>query len=351
VNTEWSEEQIALRESVGRFLAERASLAWVRERWDAARKLDGPRDPVWRGLVELGLPSLLVPEALGGAGCGMIEMGAALETMGRFVHPGPLLSSAVGATSAALAFDAEDLVRQLARGDVIGTLALEEAPEARTRIEGGRICGAKTHVADAFDADFFVVTAGDVWLVERDATGVSIEREDGVDGTRVFATLRFDAAFGTRLGPHDALLPALDRVDVAHAADGLGAAQAALDAALGYARVRRQFGAPIGSFQAVAHLLVDMLHAVELGRGAIHHALWSLDTQEPAEAHRAALVAAGWAAESFVRVAASAIQVFGGIGFTWEHDAHLYYKRLLTLEQRSGGAAARWDALAEMILP
>jgi alkylation response protein AidB-like acyl-CoA dehydrogenase len=280
----------------------------------------------------------------------MIEMGAALEVLGRFVHPGPLLSSAVGATSAALALGAQDLARDLARGAVIGTLALDDAPNTRTRADGGRVRGAKRHVADAFDADFFVVAAGDVWLVERDAPGVSIEREDGVDGTRVFASVRFDGAPGTLLGSSAALPPALDRVDVALAADGLGAAQAALDAAVTYARERRQFGAPIGSFQAVAHLLVDMLHAVELGRGAIHYALWSLDTQEPAAAHRAALVAGGWAAESFVRVAASAIQVFGGIGFTWEHDAHLYYKRLLTLEQRAGGAAARWDALADAIL-
>ena len=298
------------------------------------------------------MPSLLVPEALGGAGCGMIEMGAALEELGRFVHPGPL-SSAVGATSAALAFDAKDLLRELARGAVIGTLALDEAPDARTRIENGRVFGAKQRVADAFDADFFLVSAGDacVWLVEADAPAVSIAREDGVDGTRVFASVRFEAAPGTQLGPVEALLPALDRVGVGLAADGLGAAQAALDAAVAYAKERRQFGAPIGSFQAVAHLLVDMLHTVELGRGAIHHALWALDTLEPAEAHRAVLVAAGWAAESFARVAASAIQVFGGIGFTWEHDAHLYYKRLLTLEQSFGGAAARWDALADAILP
>ena len=210
--------------------------------------------------------------------------------------------------------------------------------------------GAKRHVADAFDADFFVV-AGDAACGSSSATRPASRSSAKTASTarassRPCASMRAPA---TPLGPFAALPPAIDRLDVALAADGLGAAQAALDAAVAYAKERRQFGAPIGSFQAVAHLLVDMLHTVELGRGAIHHALWSLDAQSPAEAHRAALVAAGWAAESFARVAASAIQVFGGIGFTWEHDAHLYYKRLLTLEQRHGGAAARWDALAAAI--
>lgn len=327
-----------------RFLAWRAPRAWVRARWVAPRKIEGARGPVWLGFVELGLPGLLVPESIGGAGCGMVEMGAVLEELGRFAHAGPFLSSAVGATSAALALEAGELAGALASGDAIATLAAEAAVLA---VDGDRLTGAAPRVADAAVADWILVPAGDaVFQVERGTSGLATEPEATIDGTRSFAALRFDRTPARRLGPRAALAPVLDRLAAALAADGLGAAQAVLDVAVSYAKERRQFGAPIGSFQAVAHLLVDMLHTVELGRGAVHHALWALDAAPAADAHRAALVAKAWASESFAKVAADAIQVFGGVGFTWDHDAHLYYKRLLGLEQSAGGAAACYDALA-----
>jgi len=354
MQTEHAGEALALRESVGRFLAERAPLAWVRERWEHAAKIDGRDDPVWRGLVALGLPGLLVPPSQDGVGCGMVEMGAVLEEMGRFAHASPFLGSAVGATAAALALDAGELAARLASGAAIATLALEEpgAPFAAwrspaARVERELVSGRKVRVADAPSVDVFLVTAGDaVYQVERDAAGLAIDPERSIDGSRSSATVCFDRTPARRLGPIAALAPALDRLFAALAADGLGAAQAALDAALAYARERRQFGVPIGTFQAVSHLLVDMLHAVELGRGAVHHALWALDAEPQGVAHRAALVAKAWASEAFPKVGADAIQVFGGIGFTWEHDAHLWYKRLLGLELSLGGASACHDELA-----
>jgi alkylation response protein AidB-like acyl-CoA dehydrogenase len=202
-------------------------------------------------------------------------------------------------------------------------------------------------VAGGLAADLLFVAAGDaLWAVDADAPGVERAREDSVDGSCIAARIRFDGAPARRLGPLERLAPVLDRVLAAEAAFGLGCAEASLELATSYARERRQFGAAIGSFQAVAHLLVDMLHAVELGRGLVHHALWSLDAEPSGEAHRAALAAKAWASEHFASVAAGAIQVFGGTGFTWENDVHLYYKRLLALELSWGGAAACWDALA-----
>jgi alkylation response protein AidB-like acyl-CoA dehydrogenase len=348
MQTEHAGETLVLRDAVRRHLAERAPLAWTRSRWEESRKIEGARDPVWRGLVDLGLAGLLVPEALGGAGLGMIEAGAVLEEMGRVAHPSPFLGSAIAATSAALVLGAEDLAGRFAAGDSIAALAFE-ASEAR--VAGGRLSGTAPRVSDAPVADVVLIVAGDaVFAVETDAAGVAIEAAPTIDGSRSFATLRLADTPARRLGPSAAIAPVMDRLRAALAADGLGAAQAALDAAVAYARERRQFGAPIGSFQAVAHLLVDMLHAVELARGAVHYALWSLDAAPAREAHRAALVAHAYACEALPQVGASAIQVFGGIGFTWEHDAHLWHKRLLGLEQSLGGAAASLDALARVDL-
>jgi alkylation response protein AidB-like acyl-CoA dehydrogenase len=153
----------------------------------------------------------------------------------------------------------------------------------------------------------------------------------------------------------------VDRVLTALVVDGLGAAEVALDMAVAYAKERTQFDRPIGSFQAVQHLCADMLVSLELGRAGAYYALWAADQasragsggheQSPAEAHRAATMAKAFAGDAFYRIGAGAIQVFGGIGFTWEHDVHLFYKRLLTLQQAHGTGTEHLEELADLILP
>src|SRR5262249_54127466 len=182
--------------------------------------------------------------------------------------------------------------------------------------------------------DVFVVTATD----DRGELGVfatstaAVEPTDTVDGSRLQGRARFAHAAAQRLDAGaDDVARALDRLGVAAVVDGVGAAARALELAVQYAHERVQFGKPIGSFQAVQHLCADMLRTVELGRAAGYYACWALDEASPDEAHRAATLARAFAADAFPALGATAIQVFGGIGFTWEHDIHLYYKRLLTL--------------------
>jgi alkylation response protein AidB-like acyl-CoA dehydrogenase len=158
---------------------------------------------------------------------------------------------------------------------------------------------------------------------------------------------------GRRLDRGDAtatLAETIDRLAVAGVVDGVGAASRAMELAVEYARERRQFDRPIGSFQAVQHLCADMLRAVELARAAAYYACWAADAAPARERHRAVTMARAFAADELYRVGASAIQVHGGIGFTWEHDVHLYYKRLLTLQHEGGGATDHLEELASLVL-
>jgi alkylation response protein AidB-like acyl-CoA dehydrogenase len=359
---EFSEEQEALRTTVRRFLAEQAPIQpYVRDLLGDPR---GTTDAVWKGLAQLGVTGLLVPEEHGGAGMGMVDMGVVLEELGRAAHPGPFLSSAVAATSALLLTgDGADLLPSLADGSLVATVALLEddgrdwRPVA-TRARDGALTGTKTFVPDAGAADVLLVSGSDeagvgLFAVEAGAAGVSVEPGESVDGTRSHATVTLDGAPARRLGNGNAtgiVGEVVDRMLVALVTDGVGAAQAALDLAVAYAGERVQFGRPIGSFQAVQHLCADMLQALELGRAGAYYALWACDAGDPAESHRAAVMAKAFSGDAFARVGASGIQVFGGVGFTWEHDVHLFYKRLLTLQEAYGDATDFLEELAGLVL-
>jgi alkylation response protein AidB-like acyl-CoA dehydrogenase len=363
-----SEAQELLRGNLRRLLEEVAPLAWVRERLGAA---GGGTDAVWRRLAQLGLPGLLVPEAEGGAGLGMLEMGVVLEEMGRLVHPGPFLVSALGATSLLLeACAPEQRARWLpglAAGERVATLALHEPgrgwrePEARARRRAGgwALTGEKAPVLDAAEADWLFVSARaaggalGLFAVEAGAPGVTLRALDSVDGTRKLSALTLRGAPALRVGAGDAeaaVAATCERVAIGLAADGLGAAARAHDLAVAYAKQRHQFGRAIGAFQAVQHLLVDMLLDVELGRAGVAYALWAADAAAAPERARAAAVAKAFASEAFPRVGEGAIQVFGGLGFTWEADVHLYYKRLLSAQALFGGASEHLALLAEHVL-
>jgi alkylation response protein AidB-like acyl-CoA dehydrogenase len=359
---EFSDEQEALRATVRRFLAEQAPIQpYVRDLLGDAR---GTTDAVWKGLAELGLTGLLVPERHGGSGMGMVDIGVVLEELGRAAHPGPFLSSAVAATSALVATDdGDDLLARLADGTATATVAFLEDDgrdwrRVSTRTRGDALTGTKTFVPDAEAADVLLVTARDgdtlaLFAVDAGASGLRVEPTPTVDGTRTHAVVVLDGAPARRVGAGDAtdaIAEVVDRVLVGLVVDGVGAAQAALDLAVAYAKERVQFDRPIGSFQAVQHLCADMLQALELGRAGGYYALWACDAAEPAERHRAALMAKAFAGDAFPKIGASAIQIFGGVGFTWEHDAHLFYKRLLTLQQAYGDATDFLEELAGLVL-
>jgi len=362
---EFSEEQEALRASVRRFLAEQAPIQpYVRDLYADHR---GTTDAVWKGLADLGATGLLVPEQHGGAGMGMVDAGVVVEELGRAVHPGPYTSTAVAAVSTLTATGSgADLLPSIAEGSLVAAVALLEGDgrdwrRVSTSYREGTLTGTKTFVPDAVAADVLLVSArgGDgngelgVFAVDAGAPGLEVELVPSVDGTRTQGTVRLASTPARQVSEGDAteaLAEVVDRVLVALVTDGVGAAQAALDLALAYARERIQFDRPIGSFQAVQHLCSDMLQALELGRAGAYYALWACDAAPPEERHRAAVMAKAFAADAFPRIGASAIQVFGGVGFTWEHDIHLFYKRLLTLQQAYGDASDALEELADLVL-
>ena len=307
MDLELSPDQQLLQESVRRFLAERAPLSWVRSMLDDDR---GTTDEVWAGLADLGVTSLL---ASGGT---MVDAGVVLEEMGRMAHPGPWLSSAVGAAT---------LLPDL--GDRVGTIATD-----------------LDLVADGCAAEVVLVVDGGV---ARAVTHFRATAVRTVDGTRKFA--RVEVVSPGEVVEGDVEL-ALDRVVAGAVMDGVGAAARCLELAVEYAKERRQFGQPIGTFQAVQHLCAGMLQSIELARAGAWYALWACDEADPRERRRAVAMAKAFASEALPRVAADAIQVHGGVGFTWESDVHLFYKRLLTLQQWHGGSAKHLEALASIVV-
>jgi alkylation response protein AidB-like acyl-CoA dehydrogenase len=330
MNLELTDEQVALRDSVRRYLAEKASLTThVRPMLDDPR---GTTDEVWRGLVDLGATGVLVSQEFGGAGMTMVEAGIVAEELGAALYPGPWLSTAVAATRALArtGVDAAALLTGIANGSLIATVGPLNG-ELPTVVDG-LLRGELTALPDAAAADVILVLA-----VDRDSTGlyavdagvVEVTERQHVDPTRKQFDVRLDGVPAQRLGCASADDTALaDDVLIAYAADALGAATAVMNLAIDYAKVRRQFDQQIGSFQAVQHLCVDMYETVELARSGVLHALWAADAADASERHLAALRAKAFAAR-LASVADTAIQVFGGIGYTWEHDAHLYLKRLL----------------------
>ena len=369
---DFSPDQEMLRDSLRRFLVDRAPISThVRAEYEGDGV--GRDDPVWRGLADLGVLGLLVPEEHGGAGGGMVDAAVALEELGRAVSPVPFTTSAVGAVSLILLAGAEPehafLLPGLADGTTIGALALyepdsryswsEPATTARRTGDGWRIDGTKVHVADGARSSLLLVTARDdqgevgVFAVQTESPGVVVEATATVDGSRKVARATLSDADGRRLGAgdaRDAVTRTLDRLAAAYVVDGVGAAARALELAVEYAKERVQFDQPIGAFQAVQHLCSDMLRTVELGRAAGYYACWAADDAPAEEAHRAATLAAAFATEAFAQLGGTAIQVFGGIGFTWEHDIHLFYKRLLTLSVALGTSDDHLAELATLVI-
>jgi alkylation response protein AidB-like acyl-CoA dehydrogenase len=348
MNLELSDEQIALRDTVRSFLAERASIAaHVRPMLEDAT---GTTQTVWQGLAALGTTGLLVAPEYDGAGMTMVEAGIVLEELGAGLHPGPWHSTAVAATRALTRFSVDSsraapLFTGIANGSTIATVGPLSGlrPSAVERSDGIVLRGAVDNIWDVAAADVLLIMADEpdttgLFAVHLPGPGVEVTPQTGIDQTRKSFHVIFDDAPAQRLGTSstDSVAALVDDVVIAWAADALGAARAVLHLAVEYAKVRRQFGQPIGAFQAVQHLCVDMYETVELARSGVIHALWAADAADREQGHLAAIRAKAFAGR-LATVADTAIQVFGGIGYTWEHDAHLYLKRLLSWDAFLGG--------------
>jgi alkylation response protein AidB-like acyl-CoA dehydrogenase len=374
VNFAFSEEQDQLREAVRRFLETKSPSTEVRRLMDTTEGYD---PAVWAQMAqELGLQSLHIPEEFGGQGFTFVELGIVLEEMGRVLLCAPYFSTVVLAADAIMNAGTDDqkgkLLPGIASGETIATLAFTE-PNGKWDASGIEMVakgsgdsytldGTKMFVLDGHTADLVVVaarlegTSGEdgisFFAVDGDAAGLTRTPLSTMDQTRKQAKLEFSGVPATPIGAPGQAWPALaktlDQAAVAIANESIGGAQKVLDMSVEYAKVRVQFGRPIGSFQAIKHKCADMLLEVESGKSAAYYAAWAA-AEDNEELPIAAALAKAYVSDAYFHAASENIQIHGGIGFTWEHDAHLYFKRAKSSEILLGDATYHRELLAQRI--
>jgi len=369
MNFAFSEEQEELRSALRRFLQEKSPETEVRRLMETTEGYD---PAVWSQMADqLGLQSLTIPEAYGGSGFSYVELTVVLEEMGSALLCAPYFSTVVLAANALLTSGDEqakaDLLPGIASGETIATLALTEesgrwdldavALEAASGDGGYVLNGTKMYVLDGHVADLILVvgrTAAGLSLfsVARGAPGLTATPLQTMDQTRKQARLELSGTparlVGVEGGAAPGLSKTLDLAAVALAAEQVGGAQRCLDSAVDYAKTRIQFGRPIGSSQAIKHKCADMLLEVESAKSAAYYAGWAA-AEDSEELPVVASLAKSYCSEAYFHAAAENIQIHGGIGFTWEHPAHLYFKRAKSSELLFGDPAYHRELLAQRI--
>jgi len=360
-----TDEQLMLRDMVRTFLDDKSPITRVR---DVMESDSGVDEDLWNAMAELGLQAMHIPEEYGGAGFSLLETGIVLEELGRKVVAVPYLSSVVLGGYVVLAAGSEEqkteILPRLGTGELRLALAITEegrgwdpadiALEATADGDSFVLHGAKSYVVDGHSAHVLVVSAREgsgvsLFLVPADAPDLAASRIETMDMTRQQAELRFDGVrvpASSRLGAAGSGVATLERLyDVAVAMlafEQVGGAQRCLEMSVEYAKDRFQFGRAIGSFQAIKHKCADMLVQIESARSAAYYAGWAA-VADPDELAVAAPTAKAYCSDAYFFCAGETIQVHGGIGFTWEHDAHLYFKRAKT-SQLLLGDSAEWRA-------
>ncbi|ROM33932.1 hypothetical protein BK648_24540 [Pseudomonas poae] len=358
MNFDFSEEQEEIRRQARRFLAERREQ--LRDVLDGEASYDVS---AWQAVVDMGWPAAAIAEEQGGLGLGYLELCVLAEEFGGALVPVPFVSSVLQATEAIKLADdtaqANEWLPRLANGELIGTLAFSEGQAGRSWsdrpqaiVEQGRLSGCKTPVADGLAANLAVVSAvaaedGDSfgwWLVSLEQPGVSRSADDAVDRVRKHATLQFDRAEAIRLGKPgsgaDMARQLMNVTAVLTAFEQLGGAEAALAMAIDYSKTRQAFGRTIGGYQALKHKMADIYVKNQLARSHAYFGAWALAHQAP----QLPLAAAGArlaAIDAFNFAAEENVEVHGGIGFTWESDCQLLYRRARLLAVSLGGRQ-RW---------
>ena len=343
MNLDFSDEQKQLRDHVRRFLSEKCPPEAVRAILEGGERYD---KSLYAGLAEMGLLGAAIPEEYGGVGLGHLELCVVAEELGRVLAPVPVSSSIYLAAEFLLLAGSEtqksEWLPKLASGEAIGTFALVEG-QGRVRpdkisatVKGGKLSGTKMPVADGGDADFAIVAARDeadgisLYLASLTGDGVTREALETIDPTRGQARITFESVSVEALGAagdgwHIAT-QVMDRAAVLMAFEQLGGADRALEMARDYALERMAFGRPIGSFQAIKHMLADMYVSATLARSNCYYGAWALGSS-PAELPVAAATARVSATTAFQHCSKNNIQVHGGMGFTWAFDCHLFYRR------------------------
>ena len=371
-----SEQQVMLQTSARDFLDKECPKRLVRQMIDDER---GYSPELWKKMAELGWQALVIPEEFGGVGSSFLDLVVLLEEMGRALVPGPFVSTIVHCARPIAGFGTDEQKRRLlpaiAGGDLIMTMALAEAEggleasdiatAARNSGGGFVINGRKMFVPDAHVADYFLCvtrTSGgsadsegiSVFLIDAKAPGISIRKLRTISGEKLCEVVFSDAMVPTSalLGEVDGGWPIVSRIleeaQVAESAWMTGGARWVLETSVQYACTRVQFGVPIGSFQAIQHKCADMAVEVEGATSAMYYAAWAVaenDTQMP----MAASVAKAWCSDTFKHAAINGIQIHGGIGYTWDHDMHLYLKRAKASEVAFGDADYHRDRVAGLL--
>jgi alkylation response protein AidB-like acyl-CoA dehydrogenase len=358
-----TDEQQAIKSTAHDFLASRFKSERLRE---IAAGETGFDESGWKEMADLGWAGLALPEEWGGQGLGTVELAVLFEEMGYALAPSPLLSNTI--VGLALSVGGSDdqkerWLKPLAEGELRGTPALMDAAgpaepmkfsmTAGSDGDGVVLDGEKTLVMDAASADFFLVATADGGrhIVGKGAAGVTVTPEESIDLTRRLSSVRFEGVKpeATLSGSGEDYLPVFLRACVALAAESTGIAQRALEMSVEYAKDRQQFGRPIGAYQAVSHRCAQMLLETENSRSAVYGAAWAADA-EPESLPLAASMAKAYASDAGWRVPDAAIQVHGGIGFTWEHDLHFFLKRGRANAAMLGDAKWHRERVAEAVL-
>ncbi len=366
---ELSDDQRALQDAASTLLDDRCPMTRVRQVADETGQLD---DLLWAAMAEQGWLAVELPEAVGGLGLGLVETVVLCEQVGRHLAPVPFLGTVLTGVALASALAdgeiepttalgevaVETWIEQLGAGDVVGAVAWSRRPgavTARRDVGGGWTLSGRTDlVVYGPSADVVAVFAeaeGSPALFALAPLGPERPRaEPAMDRTRSVGWLALDDRRALRLGGPDRAGDLLDRAAVAVSAEMLGAADRVLEMTVAYAKDRVQFGRPIGGFQAVKHRCADMLVDVEGMRSATYYAGWAVGAGDP-EAPAASSVAKVWSSDAARRVMASGLQVHGGIGFTWEHDLHLFLKRSQLDQMSFGDAGLHRERLAQILRP
>ena len=369
MNFAFTEEQEELRKTVRQFLDAKSSEAAVREQMETEAGFDAA---VWSQMAEqMGLQGLAIPEEFGGSGYSYVELGIVLEEMGRALLCAPFFSSVVLAANT-LIQSGDDAAKAahlpgIASGETIATLAFTEPSgkwdesgitmEASGSGDSWTLNGTKMFVLDGHTANLIIVAARtgkgvSLFTVAGDAAGLTRTALSTMDQTRKQAKLEFSNTPATLLGEEgngwNVLGTVLDLAAVGLAAEQVGGAQKVLEMAVDYAKVRVQFGRPIGSFQAIKHKCADMLLEVESAKSAAYYGMWCAAEMND-ELPSVASLAKAYCSEAYFHATAENIQIHGGIGFTWEHPAHLYFKRAKSSELLFGDPTYHRELLAQRI--
>jgi acyl-CoA dehydrogenase len=369
MNFDFSDDQKMLRDQVRRFLSEQCTAKVVRRVFESAQ---GHDRELWKQIGEMGWLGTAIPEAYGGLGLGYLELCVIAEELGRALAPVPFSSTVYLFAEAVLAAGSEEqkqkYLPKVAAGELIGTFARAEGPGAvtpksiRTTFRAGKLAGKKIAVNDGIDADFAVVLArsGDepgerglsLAIVDLNGGGVSRRAKNSIDPSRKHAEITFDGAAAEPLGKSgegwSIAKSVLDRAAVLMAFEQIGGADVCLAMATEYAKIRYAFARPIGSYQAIKHKLADMYVNNELARSNAYYGAWALSTNAR-ELPLAAAAARIAATQAFDYAAKENTQVHGGIGFTWEVDCHLFYKRSCELALSIGAQRSWKDRLVSQL--